>query len=281
VSLCSAPFRAVSHSLGHAWGTKLHHTQVTDSNVKDGEQGAPYRIRHHGDRAKETEEVGDDAGVPTKGVLFDWRGTLVNDPDDAWWVRTALGRIERGIDDAGVTEIVDRLREARELRSVVSAQATADCAAEQHRAATMLWFSKANLDSTLAEALYALDLEAVAHPFYEDVPETLQQLKTLGIKVAIVSDIHFDLRPEFEVLGLAGLVNAYILSFEHGVQKPDPRIFMLALEQLGLSASDALMVGDRPERDGGAVNAGIRTLLLPQESGPRRGLRSVVALVEA
>jgi HAD superfamily hydrolase (TIGR01509 family) len=225
--------------------------------------------------------VGDDAGVPTKGVLFDWRGTLVNDPDDAWWVRTALGRIERGTDDAGVTEIVDRLCEARELPSVVSAQAAADCAAEQHRAATMLWFSEANLDSTLAEALYALDLEAVAHPFYEDVPETLQQLKTLGIKVAIVSDIHFDLRPEFELLGLAGLVNAYILSFEHGVQKPDPRIFMLALEQLGLSASDALMVGDRPERDGGAVNAGIRTLLLPQESGPRRGLRSVVALVEA
>lgn len=106
----------------------------------------------------------------------------------------------------------------------------------------MLWYSEANLDSALAEALYALDLDAVAHPFYEDVPETLQQLKTLGIKVAIVSDIHFDLRPEFELLGLDGLVDAHILSFEHGVQKPDPRIFMLALEHLDLSASDALSV---------------------------------------
>ena len=37
---------------------------------------------------------------------------------------------------------------------------------------------------------------------------------------------------------------------------------MLALEHLGISASEALMVGDRPERDGGAVHAGIRTLLL-------------------
>lgn len=223
--------------------------------------------------------MGDDVCVPTKGVLFDWRGTLVNDPDDAWWVRTALGRIERGTDDAGVTEIVDRLREARELPSVVSAQATADCAAEQHRAATMLWFSEANLDGALAEALYALDLDPVAHPFFQDVPETFQQLEALGIKVAIVSDIHFDLRPEFALLGIDGLVSAYVLSFEHGVQKPDPRIFMLALEYLGISASEALMVGDCPERDGGAVHAGIRTLLLPQEGGPRRELRSVLAML--
>jgi hypothetical protein len=111
--------------------------------------------------------VGDDVGVPTKGVLFHWRGTLVNDPDGAWWVRTALGRIERGTDDAGVTEIVDRPREARELPSVVSAQATVDCTAEQHRAATMLWFSEANLDSALAEALYALNLDPVAHPSFK------------------------------------------------------------------------------------------------------------------
>jgi HAD superfamily hydrolase (TIGR01549 family) len=179
-----------------------------------------------------------------------------------------------------VTEIVDRLREARELPGVIRAQATVDCSAEEHFAATMLWYSEANLDSALAGALYALDREPVAHPLFEDVPEALQQLKTLGIKIAIVSDIHFDLRPEFALLGIDGWVDAYILSFEHGVQKPDPRIFMLALEQLGVSASAALMVGDRPERDGGAVHAGIRTLLLPQESGPRRDLHSVLALVQ-
>ena len=92
----------------------------------------------------------------------------------------------------------------------------------------MLWFSEANLDAALAEVLYALDLDPVAHPYFEDVPETLQQLKRLGVKVAVVSDIHFDLRPEFALIGIDGLVDAYLLSFEHGVQKPDPRIFMLS-----------------------------------------------------
>jgi FMN phosphatase YigB (HAD superfamily) len=83
----------------------------------------------------------------------------------------------------------------------------------------MLWFSEANLDTALAETLYALDRDPVAHPIYEDVPETLQRLKTLGIKVAIVSDIHFDLRPEFALCGIDGFVDAYVLSFEHGRPK--------------------------------------------------------------
>lgn len=224
--------------------------------------------------------AGNDVAVPVEGVLFDWRGTLARDPDYPWWVRTSLARIERDTGDAEVIEIVDRLRAASVLPNVVRAQASADCSAEKHRSATMLWYAEAKLDGELAKALYTLDLDPVAHPLFEDVPGILKQIKALGIKVAIVSDIHFDLRPEFVVYGIDVSVDTYVLSFEHGVQKPNPRIFMLALGQLGVSASHALMVGDRASRDGGAVHAGIRTLLLPPESGPRRGLDSVLALIK-
>jgi hypothetical protein len=41
------------------------------------------------------------------------------------------------------------------------------------------------------------------------------------------------------------------------------------------------MVGDRPARDGGAVDVGISTLLLPTESGPLRGLDSVLDLINS
>jgi len=75
--------------------------------------------------------------VPIRGVLFDWRGTLVRDPDDAWWVRTALARLERGTNNIEVAEVVERLQIARQVATVVSAQASADCSAEQHRNATM------------------------------------------------------------------------------------------------------------------------------------------------
>jgi len=48
------------------------------------------------------------------------------------------------------------------------------------------------LEPEIAEALYGLDREAIAHPMFEDVPETLERIKALGVGTAIVSDIHFD-----------------------------------------------------------------------------------------
>jgi HAD superfamily hydrolase (TIGR01549 family) len=144
----------------------------------------------------------------------------------------------------------------------------------------MLWYREANLEPEIAEALYGLDREAIAHPMFADVPETLERIKALGVGIAIVSDIHFDLRPEFAKLGLDRFVDHFVLSFEHGLQKPDRRIFTRALDLLGIDASEALMVGDRPSRDGGAVDAGIPTLLLPTASGPLRGLDSVLSLID-
>jgi len=219
--------------------------------------------------------------VPIRGVLFDWRGTLVRDPDDSWWVSTALARVGRSADESEVVDLVCRLQAAGRLRAVAEAEGRADCSADLHRDAAMLWYGLADLEPEVAEALYVLDQEALAHPMFEDVPETLERVKALGVGVAIVSDIHFDLRPEFAQLGLDKFVDHFVLSFEHGVQKPDPRIFTLALDLLGVRASEALMVGDRPARDGGAVDVGIATLLLPPVSGPLRGLDRVLALVDS
>ena len=54
------------------------------------------------------------------------------------------------------------------------------------------------------------------------------------MRIGVVSDIHYDLRPLFEGGGLAHLVDAFTLSFEHGGQKPDPRLFEIALAELRL-----------------------------------------------
>jgi len=49
-----------------------------------------------------------------------------------------------------------------------------------------------------------------------------------------VSDIHFDLRPEFEAAGLGDLIDAFVFSFEHGVQKPPAEFFRIAADSLAL-----------------------------------------------
>ena len=53
-----------------------------------------------------------------------------------------------------------------------------------------------------------------------------------------------------------------MLSFEVGAVKPDPRIFEIALERLGVDANEAVMVGDSEEADGGAAALGCGFVLV-------------------
>jgi HAD superfamily hydrolase (TIGR01509 family) len=218
---------------------------------------------------------------PFRAVLFDWRGTLVDDPPDEWWVREALLRAGRAADEPRVAELTAALRRAAELPEVTDGQRSCDCSAAAHRAWSLEYFRLAGLDDALARALYDIDLDPASHPFYSDSAPVLRALHERGCRVAVVSDIHFDLRPEFAAAGLRDFVDAFVLSFEHGVQKPGRRVFEIALDALGVDATDALMVGDRASHDGGAVAAGITTLLLragAPADGPR-GLDHVLALV--
>ncbi|MFV1990773.1 MAG: HAD hydrolase-like protein, partial [Acidimicrobiales bacterium] len=68
---------------------------------------------------------------------------------------------------------------------------------------------------------------------YPDVAGVLQALKHNGVKIGVVSDIHVDLRLHAKEFGFAHHIDAWALSFELGVQKPDLRISQAALSQLG------------------------------------------------
>ncbi|MGW6425146.1 HAD family hydrolase [Nocardia sp. NPDC055053] len=125
-----------------------------------------------------------------------------------------------------------------------------------------------------------LDGPEVNTKFADDVATTLRALAENGCKIGILSDIHFDLRPTFVDAGLLDLIDTFILSYEHGIQKPNPAIFELAPSQLATRAEHTLMVGDRPSHDGAAATLGIPTLLVPTltESQQRR-LHLVTATV--
>lgn len=216
-----------------------------------------------------------------RAVLFDWRGTLVHDPALAWWVGRALESVGRPVAPEMVDAMAAGLAETAELPEFVEAERGIDCSSELHRSVSMRLFQQAGLDSELAEALYRLDFDPSSHPLYPDVPDVLAAIRARGVRVALVSDIHFDLRADLAEQGIADLIDTYVLSYEHGFQKPDPRIFALALDAAGAQPEEALMVGDRASHDGGAVSAGIPTLLMPapNELMPR-GLDIVLRLLD-
>lgn len=88
------------------------------------------------------------------------------------------------------------------------------------------------------------------------VRAALEALRGRGLRLALVSNgASKHQREKLDSSGLGDLFEAVVISGEVGVRKPDPAIFQLALEQLGVSASEALSVGDDPERDVEAARA--------------------------
>jgi HAD superfamily hydrolase (TIGR01509 family) len=210
-----------------------------------------------------------------RAVLFDWRGTLAHSPPPRWWAERGLAAVGRPTRRAVLDGVEGAVAEAGWLPDI-------DASAAVHRDATMRVFAAHGLDRELAEALYALDADPANHSLYPDAEPVLRTIRARGVAIAIVSDFHVDLRPVLAVHGIADLVDACVLSFEHGIQKPDARMFTLALNALGVLPEHAVMVGDRASHDGGAADVGIATLILPQppaELEPR-GLDIVLRLLD-
>jgi HAD superfamily hydrolase (TIGR01509 family) len=207
-----------------------------------------------------------------KAVVLDWSGTLVvpiwgpsgaGRPKGDEWIERALTRIGRDASADEVGRISAALVAAERVPAVAAALARGDLSEEDFATAFALWTATAEIDDALIEALHAVNVDPAGGSFADDVARTLAALKAAGVRVAVLSDIHFDLRPWFAHAGLDQYVDHFVLSYEHGVRKPDPAIFRIALDALGVAPADALMVGDRAAYDGAAVEVGMPTLLLP------------------
>lgn len=213
-----------------------------------------------------------------RGVIFDWRGTLVSTLSEREWVREALLLLGERPDPHRVDAVVADVRRADGPEHRLDAPGT-DADAGVHRRVFREVLNGAGLAPDLVEALYAVESDTRHNPFAEDALPVLTALHAAGLRLAVLSDIHVDLRPAFAAAGLHHLVDAYVLSFEQGRQKPDPAMFAAALAGLGTQPAETLMVGDRAGPDGPAVEHGMVTLLLPplQHPGQRR-LHHVLAL---
>ena len=127
---------------------------------------------------------------------------------------------------------------------------------------------------------------AVNHRPFDDVLPALDNLT--GMSLAVITNGASDLqRAKLRVAGLERYFPAALISGELGFGKPDGRIFRLALDELGVSAAEAVMVGDSPERDiAGAVDAGLRALWLDRAGAsetplaPHRRIESLRQLAD-
>jgi len=221
-------------------------------------------------------------------VLFDFHGTLAQVEDPVTWVTAAAATCGTVLDRGRATGLADRLVTAgraggplpyRVPPQLAEVWADRDLYEHCHRAAYTGLAETVSTDvAGLADALYERLLGPQGWLPYADTESTLRTLHDAGIRVAVVSNVGFDIRPHFAAWGLDALIDAFVLSYEVGRCKPDPAIFLRACGLLGADPERTLMVGDSPA-DAGAAAAGCAALVLPAaEPGRRNGLRATLAL---
>lgn len=215
-------------------------------------------------------------------VLFDYSGTLFRlEEDDSWF--EGIQADEEEIDGHVQAELMRRMTAPTGSSVAMTPEAqhawvNRDLAPHLHREAYLHVLRESGIADHHAETLYDLMVDPSSWTPYPDTAAVLAGLHAQGIKIAVVSNIAFDVRPAFQTIGAAGHVDEFVLSFEVGAIKPDAEIFETALKRLGVAAEHAVMVGDSDEADGGARALGCGFILVdPLPTGERTdGLRNAL-----
>ena len=219
--------------------------------------------------------------LPIRGVLFDWGDTLFASPHAPTVIQDAARAAGVAMDAATARATWDELWEAG--KSEEEHAKGRDLSREAHERVWTALFSRANhLVPGIDRILYQSVMDPSGWIPYPDTRPTLEALRDRAVRIGIVSNHAYDLRPCFRAHDLDRFIDAYALSYEVGTPKPDPRIFREACATLGVRPDETLMVGDDPVSDAGAAAAGLRVHIFPPYGAPgsARGLDEVVRLVD-
>ena len=117
---------------------------------------------------------------------------------------------------------------------------------------------------------------------YPDVPETLNMLRSRGLKTGIVSNgFQLDIREVLSRTGLEGIFEVTVGVDDVGEPKPRVKIFHRALELLKIKPCEAIFVGDDPKADyEGAMAAGMKPILIDRKGIIRGDYRRIRDLRE-
>ena len=200
-----------------------------------------------------------------RAVVFDLFGTLVPEfPLRAWEgmfegmaavLGADLGALRRAWDDTIVERQTGGFRDMAENVQVICERLGLERSAEEIALAL-----------AVRDDLYAA--------WFRPQPGALETLRTLrerGMPVALLSNCALDAPALWDTSPFGGLIDVLVFSSEVGLRKPDPAIYLLTAERLGVEAAACLFVGDGANRElTGAAAVGMRPVRIVDdaEDGP-------------
>jgi putative hydrolase of the HAD superfamily len=202
--------------------------------------------------------------VPLRAVIFDLWNTIAEWPHERWaQVRPEIaqhfGLSPEEFDSRWYGRELAHLRETRPFDDVLA---------------------RFDLSPEAAEEVVSLRRE-VTREGLVPVPgaaETIAALRERGYKTGLITVCTEDVPLLWPETTFDGLFDAEVFSATCGLRKPDPRIYRLALDELGVEARDAVFVGDGANDElGGAERIGMRAVGVESPGGELpdgwRGLR--------
>ena len=197
-----------------------------------------------------------------RAVLFDFSGTLFRLEQDESWLTELTDHDGDPLDIEAQAELMRRM--TAPVGQVVELDAEhlhawhhRDRDPELHRKVYLEVLKKSGVPhADQAKALYDRLIDPSQWTPYPDTEAALKAAGESGLKIGVLSNIAFDIRPAFSRRGWDAFVDEFVLSFEVGAVKPEPEIFRHAVERLGVDPAETLMVGDSEEADGAAREIG-------------------------
>jgi HAD superfamily hydrolase (TIGR01549 family) len=191
-------------------------------------------------------------GREIEAVLIDAGGVLVEPNWDT--VASVLGEHALEVDPADLAAANPLLM--RELDDAELIKGSTDVMRRERWLARLLRHAGRTADidegalDAAADEIERIQVEqGIWETILDGVPDALDALRDAGLRLSLVSNAEPLLRRKLGELDLARRFDHLAISGEVGVEKPDPRIFLGALEALGASPEHAVHVGDLYEVD--------------------------------
>ena len=207
------------------------------------------------------------SGVTVDAVVFDYGGVLTSAVRET----TAQWLIADGIDeDSFATVMREWMARGVEIGSPVHRLETGELTGAEFEVEFAARLRTSAGGPVLAEGL-------LARLFAGMVPDPamfalLGELRGLGVRVAVLSNSWANTYPD----NLAELVDAVVISGEVGLRKPDPKIYALVLDQLGLPAGGCVFVDDAPINVDAAAALGMTAIRHRDAESTRAALAELI-----
>jgi putative hydrolase of the HAD superfamily len=103
----------------------------------------------------------------------------------------------------------------------------------------------------------------ISFKLFDDVQPVLENCKERSLLTGLITNLEEDLKSICSELGIEPYIDVIVTSGEAGSDKPQPEIFLLALEKAGVKPDEAIHVGDQYKTDAlGAAGVGIKPVII-------------------